>query len=190
MRNLAKILTVVFLFFFLFTAPSTADITSVKIRSDNRHLIFFEKFGFTQNGHVSVAISSVSVTSLPVTSNLSRPDPSRLGFFLLSQEALSIFHRERTPHGWDVMFYIFELIKAVILYIVIALLKPFSQEKIDSFTETSETDDDSKAARKYLTKLPFKKNDYILQRNLEEPVEKPVEEPVDVQEEEEEFEVI
>jgi hypothetical protein len=41
-----------------------------------------------------------------------------------------------TPHGWDVMFYLFQLVKGVILFAVIALigtgwsfLKPFLQDK-------------------------------------------------------------
>ncbi|XP_076938638.1 protein CANDIDATE G-PROTEIN COUPLED RECEPTOR 7-like [Bidens hawaiensis] len=83
MRILTKILTGVILFFFLFTSPSTAEIKSLKIRSDNRPMILFEKFGFTHYGFASVAISGVSVTS-----TLSQPDPSRLGFFLLSEESL------------------------------------------------------------------------------------------------------
>ncbi|KAI3706614.1 hypothetical protein L6452_24485 [Arctium lappa] len=82
MRILGKILPAVLLLFFLFTVPSMAEIKSLKIRSDNRPMILFEKFGFTHTGFVSVAISSVSVTS-----TLSQPDPSRLGFFLLSEES-------------------------------------------------------------------------------------------------------
>ncbi|KVH90584.1 protein GPR107-like [Cynara cardunculus var. scolymus] len=82
MRILGKILPAVLLFFFLFTAPSMGEIKSLKIRSDNRPMILFEKFGFTHTGFVSIAISSVSVTS-----TLSQPDPSRLGFFLLSEES-------------------------------------------------------------------------------------------------------
>ncbi|KAA8518839.1 hypothetical protein F0562_016387 [Nyssa sinensis] len=46
-------------------------------------MILFEKFGFTHTGHTSVAVSSVSVTS-----SIARPNPSRLGFFLLSEESL------------------------------------------------------------------------------------------------------
>ncbi|KAA8516485.1 hypothetical protein F0562_017009 [Nyssa sinensis] len=46
-------------------------------------MILFEKFGFTHTGHVTIAVSSVSVTS-----TLARPDPSHLGFFLLSEESL------------------------------------------------------------------------------------------------------
>ncbi|CAH1421230.1 unnamed protein product [Lactuca virosa] len=92
MRNLAKILTVLLLIFFVFTAPSTADIKSVKIRSDDRDLIVFEEFTFTHTGNVSVAISSVSVSSIQVTSNLSRPDLSRIGFFLVSDDALDYMY--------------------------------------------------------------------------------------------------
>lgn len=46
-------------------------------------MILFEKFGFTHFGHVSVTLKGVTFTS-----TLSTPDPSRLGFFLLSDEAL------------------------------------------------------------------------------------------------------
>uniref|UniRef100_A0A7C8YE26 Uncharacterized protein n=1 Tax=Opuntia streptacantha TaxID=393608 RepID=A0A7C8YE26_OPUST len=62
---------------------TTAEIKTLKITADSRPMILFEKFGFTHNGHVSVAVSAVSVTS-----NISPPDPSRLGFFLLSEESL------------------------------------------------------------------------------------------------------
>jgi len=48
-------------------------------------MILFEKFGFTQSGHVSVSISSVAVVS---SSSDPIPDPSRLGFFLMSEESL------------------------------------------------------------------------------------------------------
>ncbi|KAI3520204.1 hypothetical protein L1887_09477 [Cichorium endivia] len=69
--------------FSLLTQPITAEIKSLKVESDNRPIILFEKFGFTHKGFTSVAISSVSVTS-----DLSHPDPSRLGFFLLSEGSL------------------------------------------------------------------------------------------------------
>lgn len=82
MRILGKIL----LLFFLFAAPSTADIRSVKIRSHNRDIIFFSEFEYSHTGYVSVAVSSVGISSIPVTSNSSQPDPSRIGFFLLSDE--------------------------------------------------------------------------------------------------------
>ncbi|XP_023754517.1 protein CANDIDATE G-PROTEIN COUPLED RECEPTOR 7 [Lactuca sativa] len=88
MKNLQKILSILFLLFFIFTAPSCADIKSVKISSDDRGLIDFHKFEFTNTGQLSVSISSVSVSSMPVTSNLSRPDLSRIGFFLVSDYAL------------------------------------------------------------------------------------------------------
>ncbi|KAL7605252.1 hypothetical protein Lser_V15G19976 [Lactuca serriola] len=101
MMNLARILTGVLLLFFVFTAPSTGEITSVKIRSDNRRFIFFENFGFTQTGHVSIAISSVFVTSMPVTSNLTRPDPSRIGFYLISDVARPYKNYERISCSLD-----------------------------------------------------------------------------------------
>nr|DAD25971.1 TPA_asm: hypothetical protein HUJ06_027439 [Nelumbo nucifera] len=46
-------------------------------------MILLEKFGFTHTGHVNVSVNDVSYSS-----SLSQPDPSRLGFFLLSEEAL------------------------------------------------------------------------------------------------------
>ncbi|CAK9147207.1 unnamed protein product [Ilex paraguariensis] len=61
---------------------TTAEIKTLKITSDARPMILFEKFGFTHSGHVSIALSSVSVIS-----SLSTPDPSRLAFFLLSEES-------------------------------------------------------------------------------------------------------
>ncbi|KAK4377672.1 hypothetical protein RND71_003968 [Anisodus tanguticus] len=62
---------------------TTAEIKKLKISSDPRAMILFERFGFTHTGQVAITISSVSVISTLVT-----PDPSRLGFFLLSEEAL------------------------------------------------------------------------------------------------------
>ncbi|KAK1434935.1 hypothetical protein QVD17_00690 [Tagetes erecta] len=83
MSVLAKNVTSI-LFFFLFTSPSTAEIKSINIRSDNRPTILFQKFGFTHAGNITVAISAVSVTS-----SLSQPDPTLVGFFLLSEQLLS-----------------------------------------------------------------------------------------------------
>ncbi|CAN8244044.1 unnamed protein product [Cochlearia groenlandica] len=77
-------IAVVFLLL-LFSAaipPSQAEIKSLVISDDARPMILFEKFGFTHTGHVTVSVSSVSVVSDP------NPDPSRLGFFLLSEESL------------------------------------------------------------------------------------------------------
>ncbi|QCE07008.1 protein GPR107-like [Vigna unguiculata] len=68
----------------LLVPPSTAEIKTLTITSDTRPMILLEKFGFTHTGHVSIAVSSVSV----VASSGSQPDPSRLGFFLLSEESL------------------------------------------------------------------------------------------------------
>ncbi|KAK9290024.1 hypothetical protein L1049_008187 [Liquidambar formosana] len=67
----------------LFLPPTTAEIKTLSITADTRPMILFEKFGFTRTGHVTVTVSKVSVTS-----SLSDPDPSRLGFFLLSEESL------------------------------------------------------------------------------------------------------
>lgn len=68
----------------LLISPSTAEIKTLTITSDNRPMILLEKFGFTHTGHVSISVSSVSV----VAGTGSQPDPSRLGFFLLSEESL------------------------------------------------------------------------------------------------------
>nr|KYP46700.1 Protein GPR107 family [Cajanus cajan] len=69
----------------LLQAPcSTAEIQTLTITSDTRPMILIEKFGFTGRGHVSISVSSVSV----VAGTGSQPEPSRLGFFLLSEESL------------------------------------------------------------------------------------------------------
>ncbi|XP_052175903.1 protein CANDIDATE G-PROTEIN COUPLED RECEPTOR 7-like [Diospyros lotus] len=70
-------------FFSLLLAPAAAEIKTLKISSDARPMILFEKFGFTHTGHVAVTVSGVSVVS-----SLANPEPSRLGFFLLSEDAL------------------------------------------------------------------------------------------------------
>ncbi|XP_076922105.1 protein CANDIDATE G-PROTEIN COUPLED RECEPTOR 7-like [Bidens hawaiensis] len=70
-------------FLILLLSPSLAEINVLQIQSDDRSMILFEKFGFTNRGVVSVAISSVSVTSI-----VSKIDSSRLGFFLLTEQSL------------------------------------------------------------------------------------------------------
>ncbi|KAK1389489.1 hypothetical protein POM88_017667 [Heracleum sosnowskyi] len=67
----------------LLPSPSLAEVKTLKITNDARPMILFEKFGFTHTGTVTITVSAVSVTS-----SLSQPDPSRLGFFLLSEESL------------------------------------------------------------------------------------------------------
>ncbi|KAK1434933.1 hypothetical protein QVD17_00688 [Tagetes erecta] len=83
MKTFNELLTTILILIFLFTTPSTAEIKSLKIRSDNRPMILFEKFGFTHTGNITISVSGISVTS-----SLSQPDPSRLGFFLLSEELM------------------------------------------------------------------------------------------------------
>ncbi|KAK6942905.1 Transmembrane protein GPR107/GPR108-like [Dillenia turbinata] len=58
-------------------------------------MILFEEFGFTHTGHVAIEVSDVLVTS-----NRARPDPSRLGFFLLSEESLIqvLLELQQTPN--------------------------------------------------------------------------------------------
>ncbi|KAI6698151.1 hypothetical protein NL676_018270 [Syzygium grande] len=80
----------------LVAAPALAEIKTLTIASDPRPMILFEKFGFTVSGHVNITASSVSVaSSLPVA-----PEPSRLGFFLLSDESLLqvLLELQRNPH--------------------------------------------------------------------------------------------
>ncbi|KAI3823411.1 hypothetical protein L1987_04846 [Smallanthus sonchifolius] len=84
MRVLEKVVTAGLLLLFLFITPSTVAIKSIKIRSDDRPIILFEKFGFTHTGNVSVSISNVSVSS----TILQLYDPSVVGFFLLPDETL------------------------------------------------------------------------------------------------------
>ena len=100
MRNFAA--TFVLLLFFIFPTPSTAEIKSFKIRNDASHLILIDEFEFTNTGHVSVAISGVSVTYMPE----SPPDPSRMGFFLVSNDALSYLN----PNSCDLDFKLISLL--------------------------------------------------------------------------------
>ncbi|KAL2229438.1 protein GPR107 [Sesamum indicum] len=62
---------------------TSAEIKTLKITSDTRPMILFERFGFTHTGQATIAVSSVSVVS-----SVGATDPSRLGFFLLSEESL------------------------------------------------------------------------------------------------------
>ncbi|KAJ1391330.1 Lung seven transmembrane receptor-like [Sesbania bispinosa] len=75
--------TTVVLFLLFLVCPSTAEIKSLTITSDTRPMILLEKFGFTHTGHVTIAVSEVSVVAAAT-----QPDPSRLGFFLLNEESL------------------------------------------------------------------------------------------------------
>lgn len=83
--------------FFLLLSLSAAEIKTLTITNDGRPMILFEKFGFTHTGHVTVSVSSVSVTSSANAPNL---DPSRLGFFLLSEESLLqvLLEIQQSPH--------------------------------------------------------------------------------------------
>ncbi|KAJ0952733.1 putative Lung seven transmembrane receptor [Helianthus annuus] len=85
MRILMNIVTTfLLLLLFLFASPSTADIKSIKIQSDNRPLILFQKFGFTETGNITVTVSSVSI----INSIVWPTDPTMLGFFLTSDQTL------------------------------------------------------------------------------------------------------
>ncbi|XP_015969917.1 protein CANDIDATE G-PROTEIN COUPLED RECEPTOR 7 [Arachis duranensis] len=79
------LLLFMFLLLSALTPPSSAEIKSLTIKSDTRPMILFEKFGFTHRGHVTIAVSSVSVAAL---SSAPQPESSRLGFFLLNEESL------------------------------------------------------------------------------------------------------
>ncbi|KAL3839588.1 hypothetical protein ACJIZ3_024179 [Penstemon smallii] len=71
-------------FFLLLLLPLiSAEIKTLKITSDSRPMILFERFGFTHTGQATISVSAVSVVSA-----VANPDPSRLGFFLLSEESL------------------------------------------------------------------------------------------------------
>ncbi|KAF6166470.1 hypothetical protein GIB67_038207 [Kingdonia uniflora] len=84
------------IFSFLLSLAS-AEIKTLTITSETRPMILFERFGFTHYGHVSVSVSEVSFTS---TISQQQPDPSRLGFFLLSEEALIqvLIESEQNPN--------------------------------------------------------------------------------------------
>lgn len=97
-----------FLAFILLVNSTTAEIKKLSISSDPRPTILLERFGFTHTGHVSIKVSSPSVTP-----SSSRPNPSRLGFFLLSDEALiqTLIESNENPDSFCVLdsHYIFRL---------------------------------------------------------------------------------
>ncbi|KAL0344585.1 UNVERIFIED_CONTAM: protein CANDIDATE G-PROTEIN COUPLED RECEPTOR 7 [Sesamum radiatum] len=76
-------LLLLFLLPVLLLPLTSAEIKTLKITSDSRPMILFERFGFTHTGQATIAVSSVSVVS-----SAGATDPSRLGFFLLSEESL------------------------------------------------------------------------------------------------------
>ncbi|KAL6326714.1 hypothetical protein AAG906_010888 [Vitis piasezkii] len=77
-------------------AASVAEIKNLKITSDARHMILFEKFGFTHTGQVSIAVSGVSVEATSAATGT--PANSRIGFFLLSDESLLQVVQESTQN--------------------------------------------------------------------------------------------
>uniref|UniRef100_A0A6N2N3B9 Uncharacterized protein n=1 Tax=Salix viminalis TaxID=40686 RepID=A0A6N2N3B9_SALVM len=81
----------------LLVSLSTAEIKTLTITNDARAMILFEKFGFTPTGRVTISVSSVSVAS---SLNARNPVPSRLGFFLLSEESLLqvLLEIQQTPN--------------------------------------------------------------------------------------------
>lgn len=62
--------------------PSSGEIKTLKVTADNRPLILFEKFGFSQRGFITVEVEYASLSAAPF------PAPSLLGFFLISDESL------------------------------------------------------------------------------------------------------
>ncbi|KAI6674040.1 hypothetical protein NL676_001946 [Syzygium grande] len=60
---------------------SDAGIKTLRLTSNPHPIVFLDKFAFTHFGRVTISVSDVSATS-----SLLRPNPSRLGFFLLSEE--------------------------------------------------------------------------------------------------------
>ncbi|KAG9453817.1 hypothetical protein H6P81_006721 [Aristolochia fimbriata] len=85
------------------------EIKTLKIVSDSRPLIMFERFGFTNTGHVNISVSSVSFSS-----SLSSPDPDLFSFFLLSQESLYhlIIESQQSPQFCPITsHYVLNLLK-------------------------------------------------------------------------------
>ncbi|CAM8978409.1 unnamed protein product [Rhodiola kirilowii] len=87
--------------FILFLHTASAEIKNLKISSDSRFSILLDRFGFTHTGHISISLRSVSVAS----PDESPPIPSKLGFFLLSDEALiqTIIEANETPDYFCVL---------------------------------------------------------------------------------------
>uniref|UniRef100_A0A7N0ZS63 Uncharacterized protein n=1 Tax=Kalanchoe fedtschenkoi TaxID=63787 RepID=A0A7N0ZS63_KALFE len=84
----------------LFLHNAAAEIKNLKISSDARSAILLERFGFAHTGHVAISLRSVSVASPD-----DPPIPSKLGFFLLSEEALiqTIIEANETPDYFCVL---------------------------------------------------------------------------------------
>ncbi|KAL6614206.1 hypothetical protein ACP70R_036476 [Stipagrostis hirtigluma subsp. patula] len=72
--------------------PAAAEIKQESFNQDSRSSILFEKFGFSPRGAVSIEVSGAKADS-----KLAKPDPSQLGFFLLSDEALFEAIYEQPP---------------------------------------------------------------------------------------------
>jgi hypothetical protein len=72
--------------------PAAAEMKKESFKDDPRSSILFEKFGFGPSGRVSVTVDGAKVSSA-----LAKPDPSQLGFFLLSDEALFEAIYEQPP---------------------------------------------------------------------------------------------
>ncbi|GLJ47639.1 hypothetical protein SUGI_1006410 [Cryptomeria japonica] len=62
-------------------ASSYAEIRHTSINADSRAVIEFEKFGFSAKGHLDISISNLSFTPLGPD-----PNPSFMGFFLVTEE--------------------------------------------------------------------------------------------------------
>ncbi|KAG5533919.1 hypothetical protein RHGRI_027947 [Rhododendron griersonianum] len=66
----------------LLSATALAEIRSKEIRSDGRPIILFDQFGFTHTGHLQLNLSKLSI------SKVSKPDLSKVGFFLCTRDSL------------------------------------------------------------------------------------------------------
>ncbi|CAA6656852.1 unnamed protein product [Spirodela intermedia] len=75
---------------------TVGEIKSERIVADSRSMIVFEKFGFTQRGHVNIIVSNVSFSSA-----LGRADPKLFGFFLLSDESFiqAVYESQQHNHS-------------------------------------------------------------------------------------------
>ncbi|KAJ0987721.1 hypothetical protein J5N97_006077 [Dioscorea zingiberensis] len=95
-RSRSRSLLLLLLLVLSLISSSMAEIRNLKITADSRPMILFEEFGFTLHGSVVISVSDVTFTS-----TLSQPDPSLLGFFLLSEENLiqALYESQSQPRS-------------------------------------------------------------------------------------------
>ncbi|KAK9292208.1 hypothetical protein L1049_020170 [Liquidambar formosana] len=76
-------LKLIYTFFIISSIPfSLSEIKNTRIIDDSRPMILFERFGFVQDGHVSISINHVAWKSHHPNAQL---DPSSMGFFLVRE---------------------------------------------------------------------------------------------------------